>query len=241
MICLTADSLWPTADNTTFTADCSPAEPLLGQASTVLGVRCRTEDEVREAVIAHLPVGRAWQSRTGGPHPGSILYAYWDAAASALHALYLRACALEREILCSFAVETRPEWQAEYALPDACGVDQDPCPRGLPIIEDLCELLVRLAQNAGFRTSCDRHARYCGERAGRARAGRDRAGGTGRPRATLVVRVDISDQPRQRLARAGRHRAGLIRRCGFDVARLRCVLEPFVPAHADLVVLTYGE
>lgn len=207
----------------------------------ILGRNCRTEDEVREATLAHLPVGRAWQSRTGGPHPGSVLFAYWSVVAGALHDAYRRACALELELLCSTAVETRPEWLREHGLPDACGVEQDPCTRALPIIDDLCDLLVRLAEAAGFRANCDQLARYCGERAGRARAGRARTGGTGRPRSTVVLRVDISDQPRLRPSRAGRYRAGPVRRCSFDVARLRCAVEPFVPAHADLVILTYGE
>jgi hypothetical protein len=206
----------------------------------VLGSNCKTEDQVREAVLAHLPVGRAWQSRTGGPHPGSVLHGFWAAVATALHAAYRRACALELELLCSTAIETRPEWMREYGLPDACGVEQDPCARGLPIIEDLCDLLVRIAAGAGFSAFCDRYARYCGERAGRARSGKARVGGTGRPRATLIMRVDVSDQPRIRPSLTGRYRAGPIRRCSFDVARLRCVLEPFMPAHADLVITTYG-
>ncbi|MEN5084250.1 hypothetical protein ABE438_17355 [Bosea sp. TWI1241] len=207
----------------------------------MLGRDCRSESEVREAVLAHLPPGRAWQTRTGGPHEGSVLFAYWSAAASALHGLYLRACALERELLCSTAIETRPEWLREFGLPDACGVEQNPCARGLPIIDDLCDLLVRMAEAAGFRVRCDRLARYCGERAGRARAGKARAGGTGRPPSTIVLRVDVSDQPRIRPALTGRYRAGRVRRCAFDVARLRCVVEPFIPAHADLVIVTFGD
>lgn len=205
-----------------------------------LGSNCKSEDEVREATLAHLPVGRAWQSRTGGPHIGSVLYGFWAVVATALHDAYRRACALERELLCSTAVETKPEWMREYGLPDACGVEQDPCARAQPIVEDLCDLLIRIAAGAGFTVSCNRLARYCGERAGRARAGRARAGGSGRPRSTLVLRVDTSNQPRIRPALTGRYRAGRVRRCTFDVARLRCVVEPFMPAHADLVIVTFG-
>jgi hypothetical protein len=207
----------------------------------ILGTGCKTEDEVREATLAHLPVGRAWQSRTGGPHPGSVLFGFWAGVATALYAAYRRACALELELLCSTAVETKPDWLREYGLPDACGVEQDPCARAQPIIVDLCDLLVRIAAGAGFAVSCDRLARYCGERSGRARAGRARAGGSGRPPSTLVLRVDISNQPRIRPSLSGRYRAGLVRRCSFDVGRLRCVVEPFIPAHADLVIVIFGD
>lgn len=206
-----------------------------------LGENCRTEDEVLDATLAHLPVGRAWQSRTGGPHPGSILHSYWSVVAGALHHAYQKACALELELLCSTAVETRPEWLREYRLPDACGVEQNPCARGLPIIEDLCDLLVRIAAEAGFAIGCDRLARYCGERSGRARSGKARTGGTGRPRSTIVLRVDITNQPRMRPWLSGRYRSGIVRRCSLDVARLRCVVEPYIPAHADLVIVTFGD
>ncbi len=209
----------------------------------ILGRDCPTETEVRDSVFAALPRGRAWQTRTGGPHPGTVLHGYWAAVAGSLHDLYLRCCALERELLCSTAIETKPEWAAEYGLPDGCGVEQDPCPRGRPIIGDLCDVLEAIAASAGFVITCARLAIYCGERAGRARAGRARTGGTGRPRSTLLILVDLSGMevlPAFRPARAGRYRAGLLRRCRFDVERLRCVLEPFVPAHAELVIQPVG-
>lgn len=209
----------------------------------ILGRDCPTDDSVSESVFAALPRGRAWQTRTGGPHVGTVLYGFWSAVAGELHDFYLRCCALELELLCSTAVETKPEWAAEYGLPDGCGVDQDPCPRGKPIIGDLCDVIEAIAAAAGFIVSCSRLAVYCGERVGRARAGRARAGGAGRPRSTLLIQVDVSQidaLPSFRPARAGRYRAGLPRRCSFDVARLRCVLEPFVPAHAELVIQPVG-
>ncbi|MBN9459067.1 MAG: hypothetical protein J0I54_20735 [Bosea sp.] len=209
----------------------------------ILGRLCPSIEDVRAAVFAYLPRGRAWQTRSGGPHPGSILYGYWSAVADEVKRLYDRGCALELELLCSTAVETKPEWAAEVGLPDGCGVEQDPCPRGHPILGDLCDLLERTAASAGFSIVCSRAAIYCGERVGRARAGRARAGGAGRPRSTLVILVDIAAMeqlPAFRPARSGRYRSGLLRRCGFDVAKLRCVLEPFVPAHAEILIQPTG-
>lgn len=209
----------------------------------ILGQDCLTEDQVRDIVFAELPRGRIWQTRSGGPHAGTVLHGYWSTISDSLHDLYDRDCALELELLCSTAIETKPEWEAEYGLPDGCGVEQDPCPRGRPIIGDLCDLLEGTAFAAGFVITCARLAVYCGERVGRARAGRARAGGAGRSRSTIIVQVNTSalaHLPEMRPARAGRYRAGLLRRCSFDVGRLRCVLEPFVPAHADLVIQTFG-
>ena len=111
-----------------------------------------TAAEVMPSVLGVLPSGPAWD---GGAQPGTVMNMFWTAVADVLAGVYARLCAYMLEFLCSTAVESVDQWQAEYGLPDQC----DPfgynlCAKVNALFEPNCDGYVAIAAANGWVIEC---------------------------------------------------------------------------------------
>lgn len=219
-------------------------------------MHCPTKDDTLAVLLALLPRGRAWQNHEGGPEPyhdaafdkktfdpevfdtesrkGSTLYRFWEAAAHVLTFANERLCALALEMFCATQTETRDQWMQEYGLPDPCDPFPDLCDKVAALGGSRCEYFAEVAARAGWGIDCIDGAIVCGLRAGRGRAGCDRAGSA--RSLTLKIVVYVSDSPAftgrmQTPPRAGRLRAGRPLACAPRLDGLRCIIDRIAPAH----------
>lgn len=226
-------------------------------------LRCPTREEIRDAILAILPGGRAWQTREGGPFAGiqpafqenafqesaftqvskrrSKLYEFWWAISGLLLFVYNRLCDLRLEFWCATHRETHDLWMAEYGLPDPCDPFPDLCTKVAAIGGTRCEYYSMIAARAGWTISCDISRSLCGGRAGCAKAGRSRPGNRSSA-AVMIIRVFTKESPafvagRSLASKAGRLKAGRGLTCAPNINPLRCILDRVV--HAE--ILTHYE
>lgn len=230
---------------------------------TPAAFRCPTLEECREALLALLPRGRAWQSHDGGPlprvagtfdasafdtvtafegrkRPGSIIWAFFAALAHQVHFACSRLCALREEFFCATARETHAEWMAEYGLPDACDPYPDLCAKVSALGGATCDYFAAVAARHGWSVECIDFA--CGAHAGGLLAGEAQAGG--KRAAYLTLKIDTAASPAyaagmQTPSLAGRHLVGRPLACGPDVSPIQCVMERIAPAHLVLQYEVY--
>mgnify|MGYP001086257033 CR=1 FL=1 len=222
--------------------------------------RCPTFPEVLAATLALLPRGRAWQTRDGGPHPGSeiafepaafdneafqtarrrpsVLWQFWAAVADVFTFVNQRLCDLRWEFWCATTNEQRDGWLKEYGLPDACDPFPDLCLKVAAIGGTRCEYYAVVAARAGWSIACI-DSGHCGTRVGsrRSKAGRMKPGATRGARITILVDLDSSPAfvgNRFAKAKAGRLKAGRRLACGPDMRVLECLLSRVI--HAEIEV-----
>lgn len=209
--------------------------------------------------MALLPLGRAWQSHGRAEQlyvdaafeagafeagafetetrPGTILYRYWSALGAVRNFVERRLCDLRREFFCASVVETRDLWMAEYGLPDACDPFPDLCTKVAAIGGARCDYYQAVAARAGWLITCDDLVFRCaGALAGRALAGRGKAGSSPRALCRMRITVLLGDSPAftgrlHRRPLAGRLRAGQRLHCPPDLTPLRCLIERVAQAH----------
>jgi hypothetical protein len=224
---------------------------------------CPTLDEITTAVLSLLPRGRAWQTNDGLPRPGqeiafnpkafanngafpttqessSILWQYWRSFAVVMFYLTQRLCALRLEFWCQTADETRDEWMTEYGLPDDCEPFPDLCTKVAAIGGTRCEYYAAVAARMGWTIECVEQTVFCGSRAGKALAGKAKAGVLlGAATLKIIVHLNSSPAytgPRIRSSRAGRMRAGQRLSCGaLALIPLQCLLSRII--HAEILTI----
>lgn len=200
--------------------------------------RCPTFDEVRGALLALLPRGRAWGNHDGGPWPHTVLYGYWSAVAALFYFLHERLCALRLEFWCATKSETHDLWMREYGLPDPCDPFPDLCAKVAALGGQRCEYFQFIASRAGWVIECLDYATQCGSRAGCGLAGTAQ---TGFSRGLhLVIKVYTGDSPAfigrtHTPPHAGRMRAGQRIACAPDISGLQCLIERIAPAHVEII------
>lgn len=224
---------------------------------------CPTKQDILAALVALLPRGRAWQTHQGGPaapidpafadfafdgeayetrlRTGSVLHRFWSSIAEVFAFLHARLCALRLEFWCATMSETRPEWMAEYGLPDPCDPFPDLCAKVAALGGARCEYFNAIVARAGWSVDCFDGGNGCGGRAGRARAGCSTAGAQFRSEMTLIVHTNESPAfagPLQTAPLAGRLRAGQAVRCAADISPLRCLMDRIAPAHVTITYIT---
>jgi len=181
---------------------------------------CPSTDDLLPQVLALLPQGRAWQSREGGPRPGSVMYGYFRAIADVFAQASRRLCDLRLEFFCASRAETDDLWQAEYGLPDACDAFQDVCAKVAAIGGTRCEYFAEVALRSGWVISC-----------------------TEGP-ATLTITVDMEASPAFVPATVpqplyGHYVMGNPLGCDpASVEGLKCLLERIVHAHIAVTYVT---
>jgi len=224
---------------------------------------CPSLDDVTSAVLKLLPRGRAWQTHEGLPMPGqeigfdpdafdsdafstarsapSILWQYFRSFAAVLQYATQRLCDLRQEFWCQSISETRDGWMKEYGLPDACDPFPDLCTKVAAIGGTRCDYYAQVAARSGWSISCIEQVTFCGSRAGKALAGRAKAG---RVMGLSTLRVVVFQNESPALANAGRNlpplagrfRAGRRHSCGPDISPLICILSRIVHAEIQLTV-----
>ena len=222
-------------------------------------MRCPTFEETRAGLLALLPRGRAWQSNIGGPEPyhdaafdprafdaesfdtedrsGSVLFRFWSAVSVVFDYAHQRLCALQLEMFCATANETRDQWLVEYGLPDPCDPFPDLCAKVRAIGGARCDYFRNIAAAAGWSIDCTDTSYICGARAGCARAGCAKPGNAHSVDFSVIVDLGASTSYgglKQTPPRAGLLRTGLPFACPPDISPLACVLERVVPAHVRL-------
>jgi hypothetical protein len=225
-------------------------------------LRCPTLQESIDATLKLLPRGRAWQSNEGGPQPfhdapfdpsafdpatfdattipGTILYRFWAAVGAVRNYLEARLCALRLEFWCATQTETNDQWMREYGLPDSCDPFPDLCTKVAALGGARCDYFASVAARSGWTIACsDLIYRCAGVPAGRALAGRARAGAAPRSlcKLEIIVYLGLSKAysgPLHRRPLAGRLLAGQRLACLPDLTPLQCVLERIVPAHMTI-------
>lgn len=196
---------------------------------------CPTEGQILQQLLALLPRGRAWQSeRDLDPDSGSVLARFWAAFAEVMHFVNRRICAGLDEFTCGTMSETRELWNADFGVPDDCGLWTDVCAKVAAIGGTRCEYFVEMAARAGWVIEC-RSLQVEGPQADCAIA--DCAMLVEPRPAILDIVVSLNDSP----AWAGGvwpiadcAVADCVQLCAPDPQPLRCVLERIVPAHLDI-------
>lgn len=196
---------------------------------------CPTKPEILQQLLALLPRGRAWQGeRDLEPGSDSVLARFWSAFAAVLEYVNERICAALGEFSCAAMAETRAAWEADYGIPDDCGLWTDVCAKVAAIGGTRCEYFAEVAARAGWTIEC-RNLRAASLRIGCLRMGCARFAAS-RP-AVLDILVRRDESPvwtGSSWPLAGRARMGCARFCFPDPEPLRCVLERIVPAHLEI-------
>lgn len=208
----------------------------------MMPMRCPTGDEIVAQAIALLPRGRAWQTHESGPRPGSVLFRYWRSVSESLAHLCARLCDLRLEFWCATHVETRPEWLAEYGLPDDCDPYPDLCAKVAALGGATCDFYREVAARSGWDVDCDDSVIDCGELAGALLAGPDQVGG-GSSAGTIRITVYPLTSPAyvgpvENGPMAGCFLTGLLLDCEPGFEALRCVLGRVIHGHVRLEIGT---
>lgn len=225
-------------------------------------LRCPTLVELVASALQLLPHGRAWQSNEGGPavpanrafnagafnndsfatkdRPGSTLYRFWRAVATAFDYCNQRLCALRYEFFCATHKETHDLWMAEYGLPDLCDPFPDLCTKVAAIGGTRCEYYAEIAARSGWEIECSDVVGKCGSRVGFSRAGKAKCGRTmGLAEMRIIVHLPSSSalQSRGRYlpSISGRMRAGRRQSCGPSLAPLVCILSRIIHAEINTI------
>lgn len=231
-------------------------------------LRCPTLIESQQATIASLPRGRAWPANDGGntlhrliawldglsaapvSWPiGFVQAGYFAALGAVRNFVETRLCALRLEFWCATISETRPEWMAEYGLPDACDPFPDLCLKVSAIGGSRCEYFNEIIARLGWRAECFERSAHCGARFGSGRFARrgDTFGGSNY--VGLIIKVHTGEpnispsiETRYRPARFGALRFGHRPSCDTiehpSVAPIRCLMERIAPAHVEIQYVT---
>ena len=198
---------------------------------------CPNTDALTTQAIALLPRGRAWQTDENGPRPGSILYGYWRAIADQVAFISSRLCALHAEFFCATHIETRPEWLAEYGLPDECDPFPNLCAKVAAMGGPDCDTYRAIAAEAGWDIDCYEENGECGARADCFFADGEGAFAASSPLpARVTIRVYRETSPAYTGPLRGSAYAdcliadGLLD-CPPDISGLICILNRIVHAH----------
>lgn len=196
--------------------------------------RCPSVAELAPQIRALFPRGRAWSL-----DPASMLMRFCRVLATGFSELEARICALREEFWCATVAETRPEWMAEYGLPDACDPYPDLCSKVAATGGATCAYLAARAAVAGWSIRCvEASAGLCGGQVGDLSVGCDSVG-MGATAGTLLIEVELAESrayvaPDFDLPRLGAFQVGQPLGCGPDIGPLKCLIERIT--HAHLVV-----
>jgi uncharacterized protein YmfQ (DUF2313 family) len=197
--------------------------------------KCPTKPEIHAQLLANLPRGRAWQSEQDlTPESDSDLARYWSAFASVLEYVNTRICDALAEFSCGTMSETRDLWEADYGIPDDCGLWTEVCDKVAAIGGTRCEYFAEIAARAGWTIEC-RNLRAEGPRLDCMTM--DCAQFVETSPALLDILVLLDESPAWSgvawpIADCGQ--MDCMRFCEPDPDPLRCVLERIVPAHLDI-------
>lgn len=120
-----------------------------------------TDTQYRDAVLAMLPAGPAWNRA-----PGSVMHQLMWAIGACMAVLEndLSRIALETRVL--FADELLPEWESDYNIPTDTSLSVEQ--RRMQILQKLqkkpiptISALVELAANIGYQIEIIRHLPFC--------------------------------------------------------------------------------
>lgn len=125
--------------------DCSPN-------GAPIGPPCPGDLDLWADAIANLmPPGWVWESVR---EPGTMMHGRARAIAELFDMLHKQACRLTQEFHCDTAVETLDSWNADYGIPDNCGITQL-CPKVTTIGDGTCEALVEIGASLGYELCCE--------------------------------------------------------------------------------------
>jgi uncharacterized protein YmfQ (DUF2313 family) len=197
--------------------------------------KCPTKPEIHAQLLAALPRGRAWQSEHDlTPESGSVLARFWAAFAAVLEYVNTRICDALAEFSCGTMSETRDLWEADYGIPDDCGLWTDVCHKVAAIGGTRCAYFAEIAARVGWAIEC-RDLRFNPPRADCAVA--DCAVLIEPRAAVLEIVVRLTDSPAFGGAFwpvADCAAAECASLCEPDLDPLRCVLERVAPGHLDI-------
>jgi hypothetical protein len=191
---------------------------------------CPDLDQCHGVLMALQPRGRAWDTR-----PGGVRWRFWRALAHLFAFMNARICAAMEEAFCASMVETRPEWLADYGLPDPCDPYGEICAKVRGGERSRCADIVAVAARAGWSVACIPNG-FCGAQAGGAFAGGDQTGGPGGASIRIVVVLSASPAFHGSFdpaSQAGCLQAGGYLACEPDLSALFCLLGRVIQAHVE--------
>lgn len=199
---------------------------------------CPSEDQTRDAILALLPRGRAWQTHEGRPDTTSTIYRFWQAVAYAFWLVNSRLCALRAEFFCRTASETLPEWMVEYDLPNDCEPYPELCDKVNAIGDGRCQTYIDIAARAGWDIECLDNAQACGNFIGDFSLGEDMPGNVSQA-GEIIILVHTATSPSftgtySGAPFVGDMYAGETLDCDPDVAALMCILDRVIHAHVTV-------
>jgi len=109
------------------------------------------EDQQAAALAALLPPGWAWEATNDDT---SVMSRRLRAIADMLAYLDARSCALLAEFRCHTVDETQAEWDADYGLPDDCGIN-NLCAKVRAVGGQNCASFVELGEMLGYGICCE--------------------------------------------------------------------------------------
>jgi hypothetical protein len=108
-------------------------------------------DEILKQVCAYFPRGESFFSVD---KEGTVMHSMVRAIAWLLYDVNLRACELLNEFRCHTANETLDLWNADYGLPDECGIN-DLCAKVAATGGATCEYIEGLGELLGYDICCE--------------------------------------------------------------------------------------
>ncbi|MGE0698359.1 MAG: hypothetical protein AB7O57_04620 [Hyphomicrobiaceae bacterium] len=115
--------------------DCYPSTPQQGVCSTSV-------DDWARAICALLPPGFAFEA---GDLDGALMHGRVRFLAHLMQLFNEQACALLLEFRCHTMEATAAQWDADYGLPDGCGIN-DVCAKIIARGDGRCESLAEMAE-----------------------------------------------------------------------------------------------